>query len=875
METQEYQVKAPDGQIIKLRGPAGASQEEVISQAKKLYSQRSPAQATGQQMLPEASADSVPAVPQERNEDIPVLDENGRLVDMRPDTPERSALDVGAQAVEDYLGRGETALALATGLTGGAVGMIGGTIKGVIDEMAVGDFGTQEAADRIEKAASEAGAALTYAPRTESGQRQTKAVGEALAPLAALGPMVSEGAALAQGIKNLPAMTRAALPAKATAATARIEPELGAPAAAAKAIPEAAVPAQDAGVWTWNSAGKEHPVDILPQTYTTPEGKLYQRVLYQGKETFVAADDLVPPAATATEPVATSQAAPAASKVEPAIAGESIEPPVGAQSIPTSQQASEGVAKSIAEAIQASKKKQIPTMERLASEVQPDETILQAADRLGIRDQLIPSQYSRSQAYREIEQGLASIPGSQLNTQQKQAAAMLAQKADDLIQQYGGDIDKAALSSEFRTKGLATIDDLTRQSDDLYSKVNKAIPLTTKITADSTIGYLTNKAKELGGADALSPIERRTLTMLSGGTRRAGVDPNSAESLASYGQARSYERILPTYARVDQLRKQVGEGLRGRGVFKDAESGSLKQLYARLSDDQQAAANSLGAGELFSAAKQLVGTRKAIEDDLAAVLGKDLSGAITAKTGLAIKGLSSGNYKEFDKVMASVPKEMQQRVVMTALNDAFTSGSRMEKQLSAPGFVDWYEGLRRNTAARDRLYRYMPPEARSTLDDIAKVAKGMRDANKERITTGRVNALLEPFAQPGGTLAKLWGIGKQVAVAEGVGTAAGVPGAGAAGVVARGLSKDKVPLMKAADDLLASPQFKSALNEYIRSTGNPKRQASAEARLTKTKVYQEWFKRLPPASKAAIRSNGAIGWLTQPVGDVSDSEPSK
>lgn len=54
METQEYQVKAPDGQVIKLRGPAGASQEQVIAQAKKLYAQQQPAQKEA--MLPEQSA---------------------------------------------------------------------------------------------------------------------------------------------------------------------------------------------------------------------------------------------------------------------------------------------------------------------------------------------------------------------------------------------------------------------------------------------------------------------------------------------------------------------------------------------------------------------------------------------------------------------------------------------------------------------------------------------------------------------------------------------------------------------------------------------------------------------------------------------------
>lgn len=766
METQEYQVKAPDGQIIKLRGPAGASQEEVISQAKKLYSQRPPAQAIGQQMLPEASADSAPAAPQERNEDIPVLDANGRLVDMRPDTPERSALDVARQVGENYVGANEAALALATGLTGGAVGMIGGTIKGVLDELVAGKFGTQEAADRIERAASEGGAALTYAPRTESGQRQTQAVGEALAPLAAFGPMIGESAALAQGARNVPVMARAALPSRVATTAARGEPELG-PAAAA------------------------------------------------------------------------------AGRVEPVV-GEMGAAPASAAA-PTVQQTVEGLAKTITESTQASKRKQIPTLERLAAEVQPDETILQAAERLGIREQLIPSQYSRSQAYREIEQGLASIPGSQLNAQQKQAASMLAQKADDFIQQYGGDIDKAALSSDFKSQGLSMIENLGKQSDDLYGKVAKAIPPRSQVSANNTIDALQSKAADLGGSQYLSAIERRALNAVT---------------------------TDPTYARLDLIRKQVGEGMRGRGPFKDAEGGSLKRLYGALSDDQQAAAEALGAGEMFSAAKQLVASRKAIEDDLAAVLGKDLSGAVTAKTGNAIKSLGSGNYRDFDKIMKAIPEDQRQRVVMTSLNDAFTAGSRMEKQLSAPGFVDWHEGLKRNAAARDRLYRYMPEEARSTLDDIAKVAKGMRDANKERITTGRIQALMDNFATEGGMLAKLYGIGKKVVAAEGASSAIGVPGAGTAGVVVQLMGKEKTPIMKAADNLLASPHFKSALNEFAKSGGSAERAKKIEASLSKTQPYKEWFKTLNKTQQSAIRSNGALMWLSQPVGDVSDSEPS-
>ena len=40
MAMQEYKVKAPDGQIIKVRGPVGASQAEVIAQAQRLMAQQ-------------------------------------------------------------------------------------------------------------------------------------------------------------------------------------------------------------------------------------------------------------------------------------------------------------------------------------------------------------------------------------------------------------------------------------------------------------------------------------------------------------------------------------------------------------------------------------------------------------------------------------------------------------------------------------------------------------------------------------------------------------------------------------------------------------------------------------------------------------------
>ena len=48
---------------------------------------------------------------------------------------------------EEVVGAGETALTLGTGATTGAVGFIGGALKGLAEQILSGEFGTPEAAD--------------------------------------------------------------------------------------------------------------------------------------------------------------------------------------------------------------------------------------------------------------------------------------------------------------------------------------------------------------------------------------------------------------------------------------------------------------------------------------------------------------------------------------------------------------------------------------------------------------------------------------------------------------------------------------------------------------------------------------------------------
>jgi hypothetical protein len=516
-----------------------------------------------------------------------------------------------------------------------------------------------------------------------------------------------------------------------------------------------------------------------------------------------------------------------------------------------------GAVRAAADAAQATPRTQAQKVADLAEEVAPNQEILGAADRLGLKEKLIPSQYSRSQSYREIEQALASVPGSVLNAQQKESYAALAQKADDLIVQYGGSLDKSAFSDKFRTQSQSTIQGLNKQAEDLYSNVSKAIPAQTQAPADSTISYIRGRSADFGGAPLLSADERKALNILSPKVETVPnpLIPGTVQTITTH----------PTYAALDSVRKSVGDGYKGRGPFANSSSRTLDALYANLSKDQQAVADAAGVGNIFTAAKSVVAQRKGLEDGLIQAIGKDMSGSISSTFGSAVEKLGSGNFKDFDKLVTLIPANLRQEAVLTALNNAFTKRSGAQQQLSAPGFVDWYDSLSRNGAAKNRLTQYLPADAAKTLDDIATVARGMREASKERITTGRLNSinLLEQYADEGGLLSRVWDVSKKAGAAEGVTSTLGFPGAGTIGVLSTAFSKEKTPIKEAAEKLIASPKFRDAIYTATSTDGAQiGRMKAREAQLMRTLAYRKWFAALGEDAQNQIRTVGPITYLT-------------
>lgn len=111
--------------------------------------------------------------------------------DRRPVTPSmpQAAPTQEPGVLDHVIGAAESAANLATGFVGGTIGMNVGAAKGITQSILDGSFGTPEAERMVERTAAEGAQALTYQPRTQSGQDQAAAVGEGmqqLIPVAAI-----------------------------------------------------------------------------------------------------------------------------------------------------------------------------------------------------------------------------------------------------------------------------------------------------------------------------------------------------------------------------------------------------------------------------------------------------------------------------------------------------------------------------------------------------------------------------------------------------------------------------------------------------------------------------------------------------------------
>ncbi len=473
----------------------------------------------------------------------------------------------------------------------------------------------------------------------------------------------------------------------------------------------------------------------------------------------------------------------------------------------------------------------------IAEEAMPSEEILQAADDLGVADLMLPSHSAQNPVYSAIEQGLKQIPGSKLAATEKRLIEKLGEKSDDIIKEFGGETDKALLSEKFRTDSRKLVEDLENKAGDLFEELNDNIPSKTIVSTDNIISSIRKRADKLGGEKHLDPLERKLLTNLS-------------------------KESSPTYARLENLRRKAGAGLKGKGgkAFKDADEAALKNIYKNLAEDQLAAAKKAGYGDKYQIANALIVQRKGIEDQLIKTLGKQVEGDIAKKGRNAILDLQKGNTQLFRDLAKNIPKElgpdMRKSVFVTALNDAFTQTSRKEKMLNVPGFDDFMKGINRNSKSKELLTKEIGQDATKRLETMHKVVGGIRKAHEDAVTTGRIGAVPGMFDEVNKMTERLYGTTRAMIPLK-AGVEAGIT------FVNTLTDAKRVPRSSYADDLLSSPKFQDILKKKasgeIDTYSKSKR---AEKILEATKEFKKWKNEIPDRDLKDLAAIGALGYLT-------------
>ncbi|TDV06071.1 transglycosylase SLT domain-containing protein [Paraburkholderia caballeronis] len=495
----------------------------------------------------------------------------------------------------------------------------------------------------------------------------------------------------------------------------------------------------------------------------------------------------------------------------------------------------------------------------LAEQGAPDPETLAAAQRLGVADNLQADHLTANQAYRELAQAIKSTPGSLARADEMEGLKQVAQRGQQIVTDAGGMQDLSELSSQVKSELMNTQQQLDQKAEGLYSDLRNSVPAKMGVAPDNVLGFIAQRADELGGAKNLSPVERmiqsklapQKVPMMMGGQE---VDP------ATLGLKPEVKN--PTYALLDDVRKNIGAGLKNQGPFKDADTGLLKALYGRISEDQRAAlANVAGALEKFDAARATVQMRKSVEDDLTSLYGKQLGDSLVGKLGTAIAVLPKGDASKFVSLIKSVPVSMRQQVTASGLAYAFGKATR-NGDLNFKSFADWMDGLKKNSGAFNAVMGNLPAEARQQLLDLAKVSRGISNATRETITTGRIMAAREELnTRADGLMSKIMNTARQAAVgkfgsaaAAGAASVAGPIGAGLSHAVMSALSKGKPDVMKAADALIVSPEFQQM------TRGTPEMQAAAVKTLASTPKFRTFFN-LARAATAANDPASREHWL--------------
>ena len=484
--------------------------------------------------------------------------------------------------------------------------------------------------------------------------------------------------------------------------------------------------------------------------------------------------------------------------------------------------------------------------EDIATLINADPKMLDALEDLGLADQALSSYSSQNPQFRAIEIGLSSVDASDLNMQQKKFITDLSQKADDIIIQGGGDLDKAALSETIKSDMFDVVDNMYKVEGEIYDNMKIKLPPSTKVNPENTTSLIESWASEVGGISNLDP----KIIGLYKSLKPKPKTTKTGTSSVIFGNKTitKTDEGLPAFGLLNKERKEIGQqlGKKGNTKFKDTEIGTLKALYSSLKRDQKAVVDDIGDPSLLAmqdGADILTIQRKRIEKDMTALFGKDLDKELVNTLGASVKGLEKGNLQRFKKTIDQIPANQRGSAIMSAMNNVFKGTAATKQQLGDAQFARFWTSIQRQPSVKAELFKHIPKDSRKALNSLGEVVVSVNKAHQDKITTGRISEFLDDRSGVLGRLAN-----SLVAPAASIAARAGGGGELGSAVAAKGFAElmaNSTSQAKAANKMLAQGEFKSLLKDAARSGVADGKAASgklklAEKKFQKSKSFQRW-----------------------------------
>jgi hypothetical protein len=592
------------------------------------------------------------------------------------------------------------------------------------------------------------------------------------------------------------------------------------------------------------TGGQINPADIALAAATGPAGQILQRVappviqaVKKGVQRVTGRPAAAPaPAVAPGAPMGTAMAP----EAPPAAAAVPEAAPM-APEIPVASAASGQVVAEVAEEEVGKLVKQASgtgfgsagARDRLADLAQVNVSAKEAADRLGI--QLPADVFSDNPQVRSAAGLTRSAAGSEAEAAWRTTVSQAVDKADDVIKQFDatfveGAVAPGVVSQKIKDSLTATRSDLNKQAGKVYDAVDEVVPKTSIVDL---------------------PKLKATLDTIKAEVTEEGM------SAAEKKLANMIERGDVTYGLLKREKGLIGKALnKMESPYGSMQEADLKRLYAALADDQLTNVGNIGGEELrqqLRGANLLYAKERALGNRIVNAFGQDIEGSIANKMRTAITGAAKGDAGEFNRLLKTVPEDLQKETLATALASITRSTKGAEKGgFGFSEFADIYPKLRANPPVYKTIVDTLGKDSADVLRDLFEVSKRITDARANVLITGKANQAIMQGMQAESMIGKIMESTLSKGALTGAAAMGGPIAAAATSVITSALTQGNKDSLKAAGKLFADEAFqKLAVEAAIKGTPS----AASIRRAAMSQSFQKFADaaKLPKSMDARIQ----------------------